>query len=246
MPSYSSKSVSRPFEDLDVLIKSKKIKLARQRTSAPQRPASDRFGVPEHHRPGEVLSAEQEAELFVEAMKGVTPLLCDRYMPIPRARIRFQAFCNQEEQEVMGSMEQLVQSGEGFVVSQTAEYMEVSGPGASPEITRRLHNGYYAVQDYVDLHGMRVPEAETVLHDFIRQALTRGYRTVLIIHGRGLTSPGEPVLKFKTYEWLTQGPLRKHVIAMTSARSCDGGAGATYVLMRRRPATKRLRKRSGA
>jgi DNA-nicking Smr family endonuclease len=36
--------------------------------------------------------------------------------------------------------------------------------------------------------------------------------------------------------------LRKWVIAFSSARSCDGGAGATYVLLRQRPLTMRFRK----
>ena len=50
------------------------------------------------------------------------------------------------------------------------------------------------------------------------------------------------VLKTKVKEWLTSGPWRKWVIAFTSARACDGGTGATYVLLRQRPATKRYRR----
>jgi DNA-nicking Smr family endonuclease len=66
---------------------------------------------------------------------------------------------------------------------------------------------------------------------------------VLIVHGRGLSSPAKPVLKTKVIEWLTCGPWRKWVIAFTSARSFDGGAGATYVLLRQRPVTRSKRKR---
>jgi DNA-nicking Smr family endonuclease len=71
-----------------------------------------------------------------------------------------------------------------------------------------------------------------------------GKRSVLIVHGRGLSSPSKPVLKAKVYEWLTSGQWRKWVIAFSSARSYDGGTGATYVLLRQRPLTKRFRKRT--
>jgi DNA-nicking Smr family endonuclease len=195
--------------------------------------------------PEHPLSAKQEAALFAEAMADVTPLLRDRHLAPPSGRAPASGPCDREEQETVACLTRLVKCGEGFVVAQTAEYMEVTGPGACPEIARRLHQGRYAIQDHIDLHGLRVPQAEAALHDFIRQSLKTGYRTVLVIHGRGLTSPRRPVLKFKVYQWLTRGPLRKHIIAMTSARSCDGGAGATYVLMRHRPLTKRFRKRWG-
>jgi DNA-nicking Smr family endonuclease len=66
---------------------------------------------------------------------------------------------------------------------------------------------------------------------------------VLIVHGRGLSSPAKPILKTKVIKWLTSGPWRKWVMAFTSARWCDGGAGATYVLLRKRPVTKRFKKK---
>jgi DNA-nicking Smr family endonuclease len=44
-------------------------------------------------------------------------------------------------------------------------------------------------------------------------------------------------------QWLSSGHWRKWVVAFTSARMCDGGAGASYVLLRRRPLTKRHRTR---
>ena len=38
------------------------------------------------------------------------------------------------------------------------------------------------------------------------------------------------------------GVWRKWILAFTSARLCDGGTGATYVLLRERPYTKRYGK----
>jgi DNA-nicking Smr family endonuclease len=86
-------------------------------------------------------------------------------------------------------------------------------------------------------------QAKEAFGDFLNEAIRSGKRAVLIIHGRGISSPGEPVLKNKVSEWLTRSHWRKWVIAFTSAQSYDGGAGATYVLLRHRLKSKRPRPR---
>jgi DNA-nicking Smr family endonuclease len=111
-------------------------------------------------------------------------------------------------------------------------------------VARRLHRGDYSIQARVDLHGLNAMDAKEVFENFLKWAVITDKRGVLVIHGRGLSSPSEPVLKKKVLEWLTRGPWRKWVIAYSSARSCDGGAGATYVLLRTRPVSKRLKRRS--
>ncbi|RUM89358.1 MAG: DNA mismatch repair protein MutS [Thermodesulfatator sp.] len=119
-------------------------------------------------------------------------------------------------------------------VWQTSEYMEGRAPGVTRELLRRLREGRIAWSRVLDLHGLTVAEAEVVFHRFLRECLFRGDRCVLIIHGRGLSSPRGPVLKEKVRFWLERGPLRRHVLAYTTARPCDGGPGATYVLLSRR------------
>ena len=94
------------------------------------------------------------------------------------------------------------------------------------------------MQDHLDLHGLTAAEARDAVDRFLTNAVRQGLRTVLIIHGRGLSSPGEPVLKSRLMQWLNRGVWRKWVMAYTSARRCDGGAGATYVLLRNPTAVK--------
>jgi DNA-nicking Smr family endonuclease len=136
-----------------------------------------------------------------------------------------------------------VKSGEGFTISDTSEYMEGIGYGVKHEIAQRLHRGDFSVQDHLDLHGLSAQEAFEAFEAFMKEALLLGKRAVLIVHGRGLSSRDMPVLKVKVKEWLTSGAWRKWVVAFTSARACDGGAGATYVLLRAQPVTKRHRKK---
>jgi DNA-nicking Smr family endonuclease len=223
----------RPFKDLDRLLKRKKIAVR----SAPAPRPSPRVPAP-------VLSAQQEIELFMEAMADVTPLAFDAHWQWPQKHQRDHCADYDEERETVAALDRLIINGQGFIVADTAEYMEATAPGVGREIARRLHSGRYSVQDHVDLHGLSAREADGVMHAFLKKAIHEGTRAVLVVHGRGLTSPHKPVLKQKVYHWLTRGPLRKHVIALTSARSCDGGAGATYVLLRQRPVTKRMRKMS--
>ncbi len=146
------------------------------------------------------------------------------------------------DHEVRLALHSLVTSGQGFAVRHTPEYMEGRGYGVSSNLARRLHNGDFSIQSHIDLHGLGVQDAFLKVDGFLNEAVRSGLRAVLIIHGRGLSSPRQPVLKEKLRQWLSTGRWRNWVLAFTSARAEDGGAGATYVLLRKRPVNKRQRK----
>ncbi len=194
-----------------------------------------------------------ERELFQAAMADVTPIhhtRCHR-MPPPQVRsplpdgISKSGYGCAAEQKVVEQLRRLVDCGDGFEVCQTPEYMEGRGYNVSREVTRRLYNGDFSIQEHIDLHGLNAADAREAFLAFMQTAIANGTRAVLVVHGRGLSSPVKPVLKSGVFSWLTRSRIRKWVIAFTSARSCDGGAGATYVLLRHRPVTKRFRKQMG-
>ncbi len=186
-----------------------------------------------------------ESRIFRDAMRDVLPLARRERSPAtpppdpPPAARRTPAADASETKR----LDALVQSGAGFLVSQTSEYMEGTGYRVPPEIAGRLHRGDFSIQSHIDLHGLGVEAAKENLDRFLKEAIRTGKCQVLVVHGRGLSSPAEPVLKTRICEWLTTGPWRKWVIAFASARLCDGGAGATYVLLRRRPFTRRDKKK---
>ncbi|NPB10005.1 MAG: hypothetical protein GXO17_06580 [Thermodesulfobacteria bacterium] len=120
-------------------------------------------------------------------------------------------------------------------VQDTPEYVEELVRGFQRELFEALHQGRISVSRVLNLHRLRLPEAEEAFNQFMRDSLARGDHCVLIVHGRGLSSKGEPILKKKVHEWLRRGPFRKFIIGFCSARQCDGGAGATYVLISPRP-----------
>ena len=103
-------------------------------------------------------------------------------------------------------------------------------PGMSRQVLRKLRSGHWATQDQLDLHGSRSPEARALVVGFLAQAVKRGYRCVLVVHGKGLGSKNrEPVLRRKLSGWLTQ---RDEVLAFCQARQVDGGSGAVMVLLK--------------
>jgi len=184
---------------------------------------------------------ELEEELFKKAMEGVAPISRDNCVErifqteLPESSNR------QADAETLEKLADLVKYGKGFNVADTPEYIEGTNDRVHPTVTKRLHQGEYSIQAFVDLHGLLAEDAKEVFEKFLKWAVTTGKTGVLIVHGRGLSSPSEPVLKKKVVEWLTHGPWRKWVAAYCSARICDGGAGATYVLLRLRPVSKRLK-----
>jgi DNA-nicking Smr family endonuclease len=180
-----------------------------------------------------------EGQLFLEAMEGVNPVIRDHFVGA-NIEMRFQERTQYiPENEALSQLVRLVNNGEGFIVSDTSEYIEGTGYNVHQKFAQRLHQGDYSIQAHIDLHGLNVESAKEVFESFLKASLNSGKRAVLIIHGRGLSSPGEPVLKNKVREWLSHSYWLKRMIAYASAQSHDGGAGATYVLLRNRPVSKR-------
>jgi DNA-nicking Smr family endonuclease len=99
---------------------------------------------------------------------------------------------------------------------------------------RQLRRGEFPRQAYLDLHGLTAAEARPAVERFVVEAVRAGRRCVLLVHGRGHNSKDNvPVLKTNLVGWLARGAVSRMVLAFTSARPSDGGAGALYVLLRR-------------
>jgi DNA-nicking Smr family endonuclease len=229
MKSSKSSFTFKSFEELKALFKNRPL-------SFPERRCANSLA------PEEKQSPEMEEELFKKAMEGVKPISRENY--IERIfQIEFPESSRvREDAETLEKLTDLVKCGRGFNVADTPEYIEGTNDHIHPTVAKRLHRGDYSIQAFVDLHGLLAEDAKEVFEKFLKWAVTTGKTGVLIVHGRGLCSPSEPVLKKKVVEWLTHGPWRKWVAAYASARICDGGAGATYVLLRPRPISKRLKK----
>ncbi len=184
----------------------------------------------------EPVSKDDEGEIFLRHMSDVIPLpqLQRERIPPPTPAQKPAKFLAREEEEVYAHLMGLVCGEVKFELSFSDEYTDGAVVGLSPEVLRKLKTGEFSYQDHVDLHGCKREEAREVVIQFIQECFGRGLRCVLIVSGRGLNSRDKiPVLKQGLVRWLTQSPLRRLILAFASARSCDGGAGAFYVLLRR-------------
>ncbi|MBF0397055.1 MAG: Smr/MutS family protein [Desulfobacterales bacterium] len=186
------------------------------------------------------LSIEEENLLFRQAMSDVKPIKKGKKIVENRHSFKKYTPKNNKDDEALVQLRELINKGKGFKINKTPEYIEGTGYNVNPDITVRLHEGYFSIQAHIDLHGMIVEEAEHAFKNFLKESIASDHRCVIVVHGRGLSSPGKPILKNKVKEWLTRGPFRKWIIAFTSARACDGGAGATYILLRRHPVSHNI------
>lgn len=98
----------------------------------------------------------------------------------------------------------------------------------------RLKRGLHPIEARLDLHGMTQADAHRALAGFVADSREAGRRVVLVITGRGLAT-GEPgILRRAVPRWLDEPGLRPHLLAIAAAQPRHGGAGALYLLLRRR------------
>lgn len=173
-----------------------------------------------------------ETELFRQAMSDVTPLPAhgriDPVLPRPPAR----AF--QQDRDDRAALRELFDDRYLDNI-ETGEELLWLKPGYPQRVIRRLRRGQYSIADTIDLHHMDVATAKTVLLDFIENTLARRQGCLRVIHGKGLRSRGQPVLKVMVNRVLFKHP---RVVAYASCRPVDGGTGATDVLLSAPPAIR--------
>jgi DNA-nicking Smr family endonuclease len=173
--------------------------------------------------------------LFQTAMADVSPLPAGTRARVPvRHSRKPRRFLAEEEIEAYTQLVDLVAGQGPFELSNSDEYIDGAVLGISPEVLKKLREGYFSHQDYLDLHGLNRQQARQEVRDFLMESFASRTRCVLIIAGRGLNSKDrEPVLKNSLVTWFMRAPLKRVVLAFASARSYDGGWGAFYVLLRK-------------
>lgn len=173
-------------------------------------------------------SKEADSALFKRAVGAVHGLpdtgraevRASRPEPVPARR-------QQDEKAVL--KESLSDEFDVESLLETDETLSWRRPEIGIDVVRKLRRGVWALQGELDLHGLRTDQAREQTSQFLREAQTKGWRCVRIVHGKGLGSPGkQPVLKDKVKRWLVQSD---RVLAFVQARADEGGVGAVVVLL---------------
>ncbi len=171
---------------------------------------------------------DDDAGLFRRQMSDARPLRQESLPPMAsRAKPRARFSRRDERNALRESLEADAESME----FESGQSLSFARPSVGRRIFRKLARGSFSVQSEIDLHGLTVAEARTVLADFIEESVDRGHRCVRVIHGKGLGSGNRgPILKQKVDTWLRKWDA---VLAFISARQVDGGTGAVYVLLKK-------------
>lgn len=206
--------------------------------ATPSKPGPSKPAAP-RPRPADAPLSDEDMRVFEQAMSGVKPLsAAERRQraavaasPVPAPR---KSRAASDEALARADLADLVQKHDRFVLDEVGETVSGLAPGIDRKLLQRLRAGDYPIEAELDLHQRSRAQAGVELERFLARARSEGRRCVLVIHGRGLNSgPEGPVLVAATRDWLTQGPLRRHVLAFSSAPPAQGGAGAMLVLLRR-------------
>ena len=96
---------------------------------------------------------------------------------------------------------------------------------------RQLKKGVILVDRQLDLHGLTRDEALEALPRFLRNARVHGEKAVLVITGKGINSPGEPVLQQAVAAWMREAG-KEFVLEFAPAPREMGGSGAFVVFLR--------------
>lgn len=206
----------RPFDKL-------RKTLEQREAAAPPPPRQKKK---EDYTDDELFSREMGDVLVIEEFRS---LAC---APRPQNR-RTAPAPRDPDQEALAELCAITDGLQPIHLPDTQEYVEWIHPAFRDDIIRSLHEGRFSVQAHLDLHGCIVPEAEEELDDFLADSLKKGHVCVKIIHGRGLRSARGARLKHVVVKRLS-GHFRKDIIAYVTARQCDGGLGALYVLLRKK------------
>ncbi len=170
----------------------------------------------------------EDSQLFRNSVGKIKPVRNDRVMPprrkpSPRPQLR-----DIDEPEVLRDMLSEQFEAANMEIDDQLIYVR---PGLQQRTLKKLRRGQFIVDAELDLHGMTVAVARQAVAAFLHECLRRRVQSARIIHGKGRGSRQRgPVLKNKISQWLQQ---RDEVLAYCSARNCDGGTGAVYVLLKR-------------
>ena len=106
--------------------------------------------------------------------------------------------------------------------------------GLNKRDAERLKRGKMPIDARLDLHGMTLPQAHQALRSFVLRAQAAERRCLLVITGTGRTKEGGGALRRELRHWLAEPGLAGSVLGLEQAQPQHGGAGAFYLLLRRK------------
>ena len=105
---------------------------------------------------------------------------------------------------------------------------------------RRLAKGMVQPDVTIDLHGYTLTSAHGRLDAALELSIAAGHRAILLITGKARNDDqrrregGRGAIRAAVTDWLAASSHASRIAAVRSAHPRHGGAGALYIIMRRR------------
>ncbi len=186
----------------------------------------------EEFESGLLKSETAPKEISFEAqMKGVKKLTQDKIPTTTKimdrdAALKLREMAEDEKKEDDMSFF----STAGMIFVEPAGMISYRTPGLQYGVFRKLKAGEYSPETWVDLHNHTVENAYKDVRKTIVRAIRKNMRCILIIHGKGEFSEPKALLKSYVAHWLRRMP---EVLGYHTAMPYHGGAGSTYVLLKK-------------
>lgn len=123
------------------------------------------------------------------------------------------------------------------ITPKTIEPARKPGPGTTLDggWDRRLARGLVQPERSLDLHGHNLATAYDLLDRRLREAVADGVRVLLLITGKPRDpKSGRGAIRAAVGDWLAASPYAGDIAAVRGAHPRHGGAGALYIVLRRR------------
>ncbi len=104
--------------------------------------------------------APDDGELFDKAMREVREIREYREMPLYSRKTARKFKITSSDSEALKALEEIINGKRPLNLPDTSEYVEWVNRDYREDIIKKLHEGQYAVQDCLDLHGISVEEAD--------------------------------------------------------------------------------------
>ena len=166
----------------------------------------------------------EEQSMFLEAIEGATPLAKRDRVPVFKPEPSVGVLVK-KRLELPPTTKLTVEASSG-------DRFTARAAGVSRAQLAELSHGRIRPEATLDLHGHLAPAAERSLAEFLADAQRHLRRCVLIIHGQGLHSDGNSAILRDVVADALVGSLSGMVHACAAAMPKDGGAGATYVMVK--------------
>lgn len=175
---------------------------------------------------------DDDFSLFAEQMQGVRRIYVDQ-ADVGKSKPN-RAEQRLRRENAQHSIASITVDGlsDQFVIDVGAEdALYWARDGVQDSQLRRMKAGQIAFEGTLDLHGMSVEKARTLLREFLTEALRLEIRCVRVTHGKAARLDGKkPMIKSHVNTWLRQ---HENVLGFTSCVARHGGTGALYVLLKR-------------